>query len=133
MGGVAQSLKNGSQWTDTFRTGPSGREGCARRRDEDDEEEEEGPSGCWPFGIQRGRSSLLMKSHLRPPFTLNMGHRSCPDLGFDPQRRLTPTVSPVLTPLCHMDGTHAYVYISARTPKRCTCTHVQMSVCFVTG
>lgn len=43
-------------------------------------------------GVQQGRSSLLMKSHLRPPFTLNMGHCSCPDLGFDPQRCLTPTL-----------------------------------------
>lgn len=35
------SLKNGSQWTRTFRTGPSGGEGCAWRRDEEDDDEEE--------------------------------------------------------------------------------------------
>lgn len=48
-------------------------------RADDDEEEE-----LVVVGVQQGLSSLLMKSHLRPPFTLNMGHCSCPDLGFDP-------------------------------------------------
>lgn len=66
-------------------------------------------------GVQQGWSSLLMKSHLRPPFTLNMGHCSCPDLGFDPQRCLTPTIPQVLPPSCHLDSMHAYVYIRTRT------------------
>lgn len=83
------------------------------RREEDDEEE------GWRLladGVQQGRSSLLMKSHLRPPFTLNMGHCSCPDLGFDPQRCLTPTIPPELPP-CHLDRMHAYVYIRAHTHR----------------
>lgn len=53
-----------------------------------------------------------MKSHLRPPFTLNMGHSSCPDLGFDPQSCLTPTIPPEPPPLAiwtaHM---HMYTYV----------------------
>ncbi|KAK5857169.1 hypothetical protein PBY51_010429 [Eleginops maclovinus] len=59
-----------------------------RKREADDDE------ARWRLadGVQQGWSSLLMKSHLRPPFTLNMGHCSCPDLGFDPQRCLTPTL-----------------------------------------
>lgn len=48
-----------------------------------EEDDEEGWCLLWCWVQQRG-SSLLMKSHLRPPFTLNMGHCSCPDLGFDP-------------------------------------------------
>lgn len=76
--------------------------------------------GWWLLadGVQQGRSSLLMKSHLRPPFTLNMGHCSCPDLGFDPQRCLTPTIPSELPP-CHLERMHAYVYIHA-------CTHPQI-------
>lgn len=83
------------------------------RREEDGDEE-----GWWLLadGVQQGRSSLLMKSHLRPPFTLNMGHCSCPDLGFDPQRCLTPTIPPELPP-CHLDRMHAYVYIRAHTHR----------------
>lgn len=58
-----------------------------------------------------------MKSHLRPPFTLNMGHYSCPDLGFDPQRYLTPTIPPRGTIL--PSGEHACICIH-------TCTHPQI-------
>lgn len=76
VGGVMQGLQN-SQWTGIFRTGPCGQR---RRRERYDDED------CWWLAdwVQQGWSSLLMKSHLRPPFTLNMGHCSCPDLGFDP-------------------------------------------------
>lgn len=84
------------------------------RREEDGDEE-----GWWLLadGVQQGRSSLLMKSHLRPPFTLNMGHCSCPDLGFDPQRCLTPTIPPELPPL--PSGQDACICIH-------TCTHPQI-------
>lgn len=69
--------------------------------------------------------SLLMKSHLRPPFTLNMGHCSCPDLGFDPQRCLTPTSPPQnYPPPHHLERTHAYVYIHARSHTHRYIMHV---------
>lgn len=99
--------QNGSQWTGIFRTGPCG---WREKRERDDDE------GWWRLadGVQQGWSSLLMNGHLRPPFTLNVGHCSCPDLGFDPQRCLTPTIPPELPP-CHLDSTHAYVYICAHT------------------
>lgn len=80
--------------------------------------------GGWADGVQRGWSCLLMKSHLRPPVTLNMGHCSCPDLGFDPQRFLTPTIPPELTSL--PSGQHAYVYICVHTHRYiCMYTYVE--------
>lgn len=75
-------------------------------------------------GGQQGRGSLLMKSHLRPPFTLNMGHCSCPDLGFDPQRCLTPTSPPRAPPPHHLEKMHAYVYIHARSHTHRYIMHV---------
>lgn len=106
------NAQNGSQWTGTFRTRSpwrvraKGRKMMMRR-----------VSGCRPIEVQQGRSSLLMKSHLRPPFTLNMGHCSCPDLGFDPPRCLTPTVPPELTPRAIWTGRmHMYTYVCAHTP-----------------
>lgn len=127
LGGVAQALKmDPSGLTLSGRVPVEGKGAlCAgtkmmmRRRRRD-------PVAAGRSGSSRGRSSLLMKSHLRPPFTLNMGHCSCPDLGFDPQRRLTPTAFPGAHPPCHLDGTHAYGYMSACTPKRCTCTDEQV-------
>lgn len=96
-----------------FRTSPCGQ----RER----ESKGDGDEGWWRMahGVQQGWGSLLTKSHLRPPFTLNMGHCSCPDLGFDPQRCLTPTIPPELPP-CHLESTHAYVYI---------CTHTHRYIC----
>ena len=83
-------------------------------REGDDDEE-----GRWLLanGVQQGRNSLLMKSHLRPPFTLNMGHCSCPDLGFDPQRCLTPTIPQ--EPLSPPSGQQACICIHM-------CTHPQI-------
>lgn len=93
-----------------------------REKGRDDDE------GWWRLadGVQRGWSSLLMKSHLRPPFTLNMGRCSCPDLGFDPQRCLTPTISPELPP---PSGQHACICIHMCThPWMHMHTHVCCSI-----
>lgn len=135
------TAQNGSQRTGSFGTGPLWTDGERERERDDDEGRRR-----WADGVQQGWSSLLMKSHLRPPFTLNMGHCSCPDLGFDPQRCLTPpTIPPELPPppppLCHLDSTHTrmhmytyvhtptFIYIYAmhahvcRPITTCTCAH----------
>lgn len=106
--------QNGSQWAGISRTGP-----CGWR--------ERGGEGWWLLadGVQQGRGSLLMKSHLRPPFTLNMGHCSCPDLGFDPQRCLTPTNTPELPPTTTIwrGCMHMYTYMHAHTPTDTLCMY----------
>lgn len=63
-----------------------------------------------------------MKSHLRPPFTLNMGHCSCPDLGFDPQRCLTPPFPQSYPPAIWTACMHMYTYVHTPTDTyACTC------------
>lgn len=107
-----------------FRASP-----CGRRERKTERDDNEGPwdgalvdpivhpphEVCWRMadGVLQGWGSLLMKSHLRPPFTLNMGHCSCPDLGFDPQRCLTPTILSERPPL--PSGARACKCICMRT------------------
>lgn len=113
LGGVTHSIK----WIPVDRRVQDRSLWMEREKRRDDDE------GWWRLadGVQRGWSSLLMKSHLRPPFTLNMGRCSCPDLGFDPQRCLTPTISPELPP---PSGQHAC--ICAHT-HRCICIHTYVA------
>lgn len=93
-GGVRQG-SNGSQWTGVWRTGP-----CGRRRGDGD------GGRCWWQQPANEEPS-------EAPFTLNMGHCCCPDLGFDPQRCVTSCFSPRVPPPRHLDSTHAYVNIRA--------------------
>lgn len=132
------TAQNRSQWTDFFRASP-----CGLRERKSKRDDNEGPwdgallgpivhpphEGWWRMadGVQWGWGSLLVKSHLRLPFTLNMGHCSCPDLGFDPQRCLTPTFPPELPPAIWSARMHMYKYAHTLTDTyACAYIHLHM-------